>query len=291
MRAHTLLWTLQSLRKLFPEEPIMLLYRPTATSNWADRCIMYDKKYSPFKQYNHRSILNNEIVIEFDHDDKEVNKKATLEVLKRLREDDIAYSYWDSGNKSFHVHCLVGIDEGINKKYFKKAFLQAYTEGLEVKPDYAVCNNNHLIRAENGLHEKTGRHKALIRNTEGYPRVSDVPRRVRDYYDNLCNRARRSNKASSVDISSHDGVRWILDNGVRDGRTRAIFILTQALRNKYTEEELVTLIQDWYAKTGGSMSRSRVAYEVKRQLKGEAYTITPAYVDAFLEEIGVKVDA
>ena len=288
MRAHTLLWTLQSLHKLFPDEPIMLLYRPAATSNWADRCMLFDKKYSPFKQYNHRSVLNNEIIIEFDHDDKDVNKKATLEVLKRLRDDGIAYSYWDSGNKSFHVHTLVDIPEDVNRKYFKKAFLQAYTEGLEVKPDYAVCNNNHLIRAENGVHEKTGRHKTLIRNTEGYPTISCPPRRVVERYNLLCAAAKSYKPRASGSVRDSPQIRWILDNGVRDGRTRALFILAQALRGHHSEAEIVSMLQDWYAKTGGSMSRSKVAYEVRRHLKTE-YSLSERYVNEFLEEIGVTV--
>jgi len=265
-----------------------LLYRPTATSNWADRCIMYDKKYSPFKPYNHRSILNNEIVIEFDNDDKEVNKKATLEVLKRLREDGIAYSYWDSGNKSFHVHCLVDIPPDANRKYFKKAFLQAYTEGLEVKPDYAVCNNGHLIRAENGVHEKTGRHKTLIRNTEGYPVISCASRRVIERYNLLCAVAKSYKPQAAGSVRDSPQIRWLLDNGVRDGRTRALFILAQALRGSKPENDIVLELQHWYAKTGGSMSRAKVAYEVRRHLKTE-YSLSERYVNEFLEEIGVKI--
>lgn len=288
MRAHTLLWTLQSLHKLYPEEPIMLLYRPSATSNWADRCIMYDKKYSPFKPYNHRSILNNEIVIEFDHDDKEVNKKVTLEVLKRLRDSNIAYSYWDSGNKSFHVHALVDIPEDVNRKYFKKAFLEAFTQGLEIKPDYAVCNNNHLIRAENGIHEKTGRHKTLLRSTEGYPKVSQGPERVLQIY-----RQREAIRLSTPrprdkNLSKSTGVQYLLTHGTKDGRTRALFILAQALRGSQQEDEIIRTLQEWYQKTGGKMSKSQVASEVRRHLKTE-YSLSERYVNEFLEEIGVTI--
>jgi hypothetical protein len=246
--------------------------------------------------YNHRSMLKNEIVIEFDNENTETNKEATLEVIKRLKEDNIGYSYWHSGNKSFHVHVLVDTGKAQNIRRLKKAFLDTYTEGLKIKPDYQLCIDHHLIRAENGLHEASGKHKTLIRCTENYPTISTVPPRVWSNYERATLQYLRFKPKHSTKLRDIPQIKYLLrtqDFGsVGDGRERALFILSQVLKEEYQkQEDLIKFLQDWYKYSGGKkLSQEEVAKKVKYQLR-KNYNITERYINEFLEEIGAKDNA
>ena len=295
MKSHTFLHYLMEYTKLFPEEDILVMCRPSAAHNWADRCLYGSDKFNAFKTYNHRSMLKNEIVIEFDHEDHTVNQKATAEVVKRLRQDGVNYSQWTSGNKSEHVHVLLEIPPDLlDRKTLKKAFLDTYCEGLEVKPDYQLCIDNHLIRSENGLHEKSRGYKSLIRATAGYPKLSVVPGKVWDSYGLRVRQAmvRRASRTAS-NVKESPSIKFLLkteDFGtVGDGRERALFILSQVLRDDYSEADLVKFLQDWYRYSGGRKLDSReVQSKVRYSLK-KKYNISERYVEEFLQEIGCKI--
>ena len=72
----TLSWWLRRYYKL--QDDIIVVYRPTLKSWWGDRCLYKSEEYIPAKQYNHRSILDKEIVIEFDQEDKKLNISLIL---------------------------------------------------------------------------------------------------------------------------------------------------------------------------------------------------------------------
>jgi hypothetical protein len=295
MKSHTFLYYLREYARLYPEEDVMVMYRPTPDSYWNDRCLFGSEKYNAFKPYNHRSMLKNEVVIEFDHEDPVINAKETDKVCKRLKDDNITFARWQSGNKSHHVHVLLAIPEEIrDRKTLKKAFLDVYTEGLEVKPDYQLCIDNHLIRAENGLHEKTGRHKTLIRATEDYPKNSGVPEAVwRRYGLRVRESIARAAARTTQVIKDSRAVKFLLSTqdfgSVGDGRERALFILSQVLRSEYSQDDLVQFLQDWYRYSGGKkLSKQQVAQKV-RYSYGKQYNITERYVEEFLQEIGHKI--
>ena len=108
----TLQWWLR--RYIQFQDSILLVYRPTLKSWWGDRCYYLDDDYLQSKPYNHRSVLDNEVVIEFDEEDKTLNRKCADYVCKRLKTDNIGFSKWDSGNKSIHVHCMIDTGEVIS---------------------------------------------------------------------------------------------------------------------------------------------------------------------------------
>jgi hypothetical protein len=163
------------------QKEINLVYRPTLNDGWGDRCQFLDTSYIPTKKYNHRSILRNEIVIEFDDEDKATNKRYTDAVCKKLDKDNIHYSKWDSGNKSYHLHFFVDISNAKNLTLLKKTVMRYYTEGIAVC-DMRVASDNHLIRAEYGIHEKTGKHKHKLMETRMFPEISRLPQDVWDKY-------------------------------------------------------------------------------------------------------------
>ena len=108
------------------QDKIMLVYRPTLKSNWACRCLFLSDKYEPNIAYNHRSILSNEIVMEWDDDNEVLNRKYADIVSSRLRKDNLKVAKWRSGNKSIHLHCFVNFKTVGNISLFKKVFMKHY---------------------------------------------------------------------------------------------------------------------------------------------------------------------
>ena len=99
---------LQYLKKYYKyQQEITLVSRLTSNSWWNDRCEYLGEKYVSRKHYNHRSVLDNEVVIEFDLEDVAANQELSRKVEKRLKEDKVAHSVWFSGGKSTHIHLLI----------------------------------------------------------------------------------------------------------------------------------------------------------------------------------------
>jgi len=80
----------------------------------------------PKKEYNHRMILDNEIIIEYDDETPEQNRKLSNMVTHRLRKYGVGYAKWDSGNKSYHVHTLLNMKEAKNTTTLKRVFMRFF---------------------------------------------------------------------------------------------------------------------------------------------------------------------
>jgi len=252
-----------------------------------------DKDYSYFKEYNHRSILLPEIVIEFDTEDKMLNYFYANQIAEMYKERKIKYSMWTSGNKSVHLHTLVDIkcsDIG----NLKKAWLQYFCKGLDEQPDYRLCSDAHLIRAENGVHEKTGQKKSLLYESKGYrDSLEIIPQDVWDTY--------MSNKRKSIsirinnaarDVTEHPGIKYILKSedfrSTNDGRERCLFMLIHVLKSKFEKDKLVKYLQEWYRYSGGyQLDDEAVKRKVLYQLTRE-YNIGHNYINNILKELKLE---
>lgn len=270
------------------QEQLLLVHRPTLKHSWADRCYYLGEGYDQEKPYNHRIILLNEVVIEFDDKDPLVNESCALSVSKRLKRDGISHSMWDSGGKSLHLHFFINPKTAGSVRLLKKVVMRHYTEELPIKPDMRLAVDTHLIRAEYGVHEGTGRRKRLIFKSRGYLQDNTLPLTVWQKYANsrttVIKREASKNLdgecscisyiASSVDFKEN-----------HDGRERALFILIHSLKSKKTKDELVEFLVDWYKYSGGyklsdlDISR-KVAYHYSRSYG--TYTMTKE----LLEELG-----
>lgn len=63
-----------------------------------------DKKYNSYLiEPNYRTILSNEIILESDKT-KEENQKLMNQITKKLKQKNISYKTYFSGNKSIHCH-------------------------------------------------------------------------------------------------------------------------------------------------------------------------------------------
>ena len=271
------------------QENISLCYRPTLEAGWGQRCMFLDEKYSPRLPYNHRSILDNEIVIEFDNEKTQNNLINAEKVTKKLIKHKIAYSLWSSGNKSFHVHCFINADVP-NVSMFKKAFMRFMTQGLDDRPDMQLAVN-HLIRAEYGVHENTGKYKTRLRESAKYPLLCDAPQEVWDLYvKEKQSLVKRKMTNATQDISESEIVKQLLDttyivDTLGDGRERIVFALSNVLCIKYTQPELEDLLWSWYKYSGGrKLDERAVKYKVYRAYK-KRYNITDYYLKDLLADI------
>ena len=273
------------------QKNILLAYRPTLNHTWGDRATFLGKDYNPKKEYNHRMILNNEIVFEYDFDDLKKNKSLIDKIAKRLDEYNIAWCKWYSGGKSYHLHCNVNTKDASDLPLFKRAFTGFFTRGLP-NPDMQMCGT-HLIRAEYGVNEKTGKTKRFISKSKFYPKLGRVPQGVWDEYTkrkkiSIANKANWNTK----DIVNSKEVRMLL-NTIRfkekgDGRERALWVLIHVLKGQYkTREELTEFLQDWYKYSGGSkLSNSDIAYKIRLQYN-KNYTPGITFISNLLAEVGV----
>lgn len=280
------------------QENILLVYRPTLTSSWADRCFYLEEGYDQYKDYNHRLILTKEVVIEFDDDDPRVNEEQAQVVCKRLRADGITYSLWDSGNKSLHIHFFVNPKNAGNIRLLKKVVMRYYTEGLPLKPDMRLAADSHLIRAEYGLHEKSGRRKRPIFKGRNYLQPNILKDAIwQRYADGRTTTIRRQTSKDLGEacncvkyIGSAESFR---EN--QDGCERALFILLHSgLKSKYSEPDLEDYLWEWYKYAGGyklkeQQVRSKVRYHYNRNY-GTFTMIKELLEDLGKEEVLAKCE-
>ena len=275
------------------QNDIVLVYHPTEKSTWRDRTQYLDPQtYHPRKPYNHRTILRNEVVIEHDLDTYEENKEVADKICGRLNQDKIKYAKWSSANKSVHIHVLLDIDNIKNVSLFKRKFVQYYTKGLPT-PDLRLCSENHLIRAEYGVHEATGEKKRLLTKHPDYPCLSKPRKEIFELYKESYNTVLKRKTTQNVnELTDTPALKFILTSeqfrAHDDGRERALFMLIHVLKPKYRDDKegLISFLQDWYKYSGGrkldkNQIRNKVNYHWNRE-----YSFGKRYLNDLLESIG-----
>jgi hypothetical protein len=281
------------LRKYYDiQDRLLLVYRENEKTNWSDRVFYLDEKYNPQKPYNHRVILKQEVVIEFDDKDPTSNLINAKLVASKLRKEGVKCAVWSSGNKSTHVHTLIDVKEAKNIPLLKNVFMRHYTEGLPL-PDLRLATENHLIRAEFGIHEKTGKQKILIHKDKDYPVLNNISHLVWTKYFNRQRFSVESRMNKQVNrLVDHPGLKWILTSEqfrqADDGRERALFMLIHVLKPDYKENKqgLVEFLCEWYHYSGGhglsdNQIKAKVNYHWNKQ-----YDFTQKYLHELLESLG-----
>jgi hypothetical protein len=287
----------------------MLCYRPTLKNGWGDRCLYLSDEYEPKKKYNHRSVLDKE----FDFEDRFVNRRIANTVEARLKTFGIRSMTWFSGNKSYHIHCLLDTKECKNLPVLKSVFIRYFgtvyrdgetfyydkkdiPEGLQVekiRPDLRLAAENHLVRAEYGVHEKTGKCKTLYREDIDYFKLSKIPEQIWDKYTSqISANLKRQVTVDLKVLDEHPAFKYVVDSARfrenDDGRERALFMLIHVLKPKYKEDKpgFIRFLQDWYKYSGGSKLDDNA---VKRKVDyhwNKEYKIGTTYLFNLLDELG-----
>lgn len=274
------------------QDKILLVHRSSLQDNWRNRCFYLDENYNSGTPYNHRSVLNNEVIIEYDNDDPKENLRLIREVANRLDADKLKYSLWSSGNKSVHLHVFIDTKEAHNLSQLKKSFIRYYCKDLPL-PDLQVAASNHLIRAEYGVHEKTGKKKEPIYRSKDYPVINEIPSTVWGKYSS----DRRESLARSIirnagDLTSTKGFKYIVSaadfRSADDGRERALFMLIHLLKPQYKDkrDELIKFLQEWYRYSSGTkLTEKQIAGKIFYHWD-KTYNFTEKYLNELLESIG-----
>ena len=301
------------------QKNIVLVYRGVIEENWAKRCLYLDDKYHNVLGYNHRSILDNEIVFEYDEPDKRLNEKLVAKVITKLSAAGIKYSKWFSGNKSTHVHILLRDYTVRNMPLFKNVIMRHFgtyyvdknntifeepREGCKkIYPDLRLATKGHLIRAEFGIHEKTQDYKELIYMSPGYPCKSKIPIDIFEKYQHAQERSVRQRVSQTVsEVAETETFKNLLNSvlfreGMDDGRERVMWQIIQVLKHKFKDkgqegkEELVALMWDWY-KYSSTQGLKMTEEEIKRKVDyhwGHNYHITEKKLLETVEEVGGKL--
>lgn len=276
------------------QDKIIVCYRPTLKNSWGDRCLFLSNEFDQLKEYNHRSILQNEVVFEWDEEDIKTNRKNCDIVATRLKKEGYKVAKWKSGNKSTHLHVFINIAGAKNISLLKRCFVRYFSSGLPL-PDLRLTSDNHLIRAEYGVHEKTGVRKHLISKDKDYPKVRAIPTEVWTIYNEKMRvNLKRQNTIQFSDLSEHPIIKLFLNNDkireVGDGRDRILFALIHVLKHKYKndKEGFIKFLHEWYRYSSGCKLdewslRQKVNYHFNRD-----YNIGVNYLYNLAEELNLK---
>lgn len=288
----TLLQYLRAYRKI--QDKIMLVWRDSPQAYWNYRHMYLGPKFSARTPYNHRSMLDNEVVIEFDCGTVEENREYANKVTNRLLRDGFKYAKWYSGGKSTHVHIIIDPKQCPNVPLLKSCLMRYYSKGLPT-PDLRLTSKNHLIRAEYGLHEKTGKKKTLISKSKEYPAISEVPDAVWNFYGQERERLlKRKLTLTTKDLSQHKAVKFLMDSTnvrevVKDGRFRIMFLLTSVLKDVMEPKELEQFIVDWYRYSGGVKMTEKKVRENVTYILEKGYVVTESTILNYCEELGLDM--
>lgn len=292
-RGHSLPWYLERYSKL-SDEDITLVSRPTLKDSWAVRHI-YLEDWNPHTHYNHRSILQDEVVCEYDDDDIEINKELARRFTNILTDVGIAWVKWFSGNKSTHVHFFINHKEAKRVNILKSVILRTWgtfvINNKRYTPDLRLACDKHLIRAEYGIHEKTNSPKKPISSFGAYPSRGELPEMIWEAYSKEMSRLSQAHLTRDVNkLIEHPGFKFILTaeefRDADDGRERALFMLIHMLKHKYKREELISFLQEWYRYSGGrQLTDQQIMFKVKYHWN-RTYNFTENYLNNLLYELG-----
>lgn len=297
------------------QKQIILVYRGDLQENWAKRCLYLDNKFQPKLPYNHRSVLDCEIVLEYDLSNPTLNEVLATKLCKKLTKDGIKYSKHFSGGKSVHVHFLFKSHNVKNPALLKSTIMKHYgtfyldettqtifdtppgdRETRKVYPDLRLASSGHLIRAEHGVHEKTQANKTLLFKSADYPCFSILPISLWEEYE----RAQKFSVAVRIgqqtsNMHENPLVKELLDTvqfkeNFDDGRERAMFALIHILKPKYTnKEDLIEFLWEWYcysSSQGAKLSEQDVRNKVRYHWNRD-YNINEGFIKRLIDEIKI----
>ena len=176
----------------------------------------------------------------------------------------------------------------MNIGLLKRAIIRYYSEDADKQPDMQLVGR-HLIRAEHGIHEKTGVKKHLIREIIGYPRINKVRSDIWQRY--IKEQEKSISTRMTKELTDHPLVKFLLNTikmrELGDGRERTLWVLAQILKSKYSKSDLVKLLVEWYHYSGGNkLNEYEVECKVKHHFHKD-YVITERYLIDLLTELGV----
>lgn len=266
-------------------QPIEVVYRPNPKVGWGRNRKIYDGKCD--LKYNHRTILDNEVVFDFDSDKKEENLENSWIVCERLSEDNIYFTVWDTGSKGIHIHCLFnGLTEYKDLSTIKRTILKYYAYGMNI--DYQL-STKHLIRMEYGINDKVwANNKQPLSDTSIV--WNNIPEIIIIEYKKELNKYLERRLLTPVDVDEQI-IKDFLEGKfeVTDGREKFLFFLINMLKNKIPENDLGDRLISWYKYSGGSkLSEQEIRRKIRYHINsGITYSFGMNFFNKLLDDYNV----
>ena len=263
-------------------QPIEVVYRPNERVPWGRNRKMYDGNCN--YEYNHRTILDNEVVFDFDSEKMEENLDNSWLVCEKLVADNIDFSVWDTGNKGIHIHTFwSNLSEFKDRALMKKTILKHYAYGMNI--DYQLAGK-HLVRMEYGKNEKRRSNEKQPLYFEGTIQFNIINDNLIEQYKLELNRyiERRLTTPANVDeqiIKDFLEGKYI----IKDGREKFLFFLINELKTRIPQDELGTRLITWYRYSGGSkLSDQEIRIKVHyHYASGVNYTLGLGFFKSLLK--------
>jgi len=270
----------------------------------------------------HRSILDNEIIIESDYPKYEDNYEAAKIIGSILEKNGFTPLYYYSGNKSIHIHVFIDWTPFFQIEDRKEFMLWLRTKMINCwdtnvrQFDTDLINANHLIRCELSKNKRGYKtflgysHKDMsfvpyVCNEENrvYPQLGKIklscPNNPQVLIEDFLKYKKKKDKEKKIrdnNISTmpkYDNskmrkcVELILNDDFKkygDGFSRGSFILISELRRIMDEGKALEIAKDWNIRMGSPLKDRDIEYRFKRKV----YTFSSASIEKFLGGLGIK---
>lgn len=265
----------------------------------------------------HRSMLENEIVIESDYPDYIDNFEAAKIIGRILEGKGFAPLYYYSGNKSIHIHIFldwVTFFQIENRKEFiewiRTKMISCWDTNIR-KFDKDLIKGTHLIRAELSKNKKG--YKTFLGYTHNdlsfipyicnednriYPRIGKIKLssphcawELIEEFSEYKNRPKPTNTSSFNPDDCPNEIRRIitplLSNDFKklgDYKKRAFFIILNELRRVMGDNDARIITNNWNERMGLPISESEIDYRFTKKY----YILSNKYIEDFLEDIGIN---
>jgi len=219
-------------------------------------------------------------------------QQVANELSTRLSALEYSHSVWSSGGNGVHIHIffpeLLSV-KPIDRKIIKKLFLKHIGQGFIRPREHNVhvqLQDNTLIQLEKAYHRKGGR-KTLI-SEKLFDKLNALDKK---YYEDLDGEkvsnhlmARyfkerfKGEKPAVIEFLEHEDFAR-----VKDGRDRALFVLTSYYKQTLDGEELFRKLKAWNTLMGNYFNDRTIWSKIKSARGGLPVSII---IDLF-DELGL----
>ena len=269
-------------------QEIEVVYRPHQRVSWGKNRKVY--KGNMDLHYNHRTILTNEIVFDFDEGNIPQNYQDVKHKLEQDKQGFEAFQTKGSTKEGIRLHSFWDFTRVKDKSLMKKLILKHYAYGKGI--DYQLCGK-HLIRCEYGFYEKEYAkqvynlllYKYSVDNIYGEKELNIIPQEVWDkYYEYKKNQVIKSYARSKNLSVNNELINKLLKSKVKveDGRERIMFFLIHQLKEEYSPKELGDVLINWYHYNGG---HKMSVWEIRKKIKyhwNRSYVFRPHYLETLI---------
>jgi hypothetical protein len=251
---------------------------------------------------NHREPMPTEIIMDIDYhvadiSDKEEKEafKITLDAIEtKLTDLHLSYSLWRSGGNGYHFHLFFEELKNYSKferQELKRALLRYIAYGfLTFHKGRANVDSPVMITVENQYSRKNKK-KTMIRQVD--KGNNKIPKEVMIKYE-ISKDLKKYIVKPILNLTNGEpnSIKFLLssDIGSKDGKKRALFILTSWFAQKYNNEKdiIYQKLYEWNSYTlRGYHTERQIRMTVNSVLKSRS-RVTARYRNQLLEDIGAS---